>query len=322
MQVFHTLDELRATLGTRPVAATVGNFDGVHRGHQLMFAELTRQARARGIPSLAVTFQPHSLRVLRPHAGFRLLTPLPQKLDLLAATGLDAALILPFTPEFAAINARDFAEKILRDSLHVTTMVEGASFRFGHHAAMGAQELASIGSELGFDVTIIPPLTVRGDVISSSRIRHLISHGLVHHARALLGRTFSVSSTPAPGRGYGTRFTVPTINLAHYEELLPAKGVYVTRVTVGAGPSRHTFDSVTNIGNRPTFGPDSISVETHILEFQPILLDESTPIQLDFLLRLRDEVRWPDAQALKAQIALDVVRARRSLRLLCHLQQR
>jgi riboflavin kinase/FMN adenylyltransferase len=319
MQIFHSLDEARAAHNGRPIAATVGNFDGVHRGHQLMFAELTRRARERNIPAVAVTFQPHSLRVLRPHTGFRLLTPLPQKLELLAATGLDAAIVLPFTPEFAAISARSFAADILRDALRVSTMVEGASFRFGHHAELGAEDLAVLGLEMGFDVAILPPLTVRGDVISSSRIRHLISHGLVHHARALLGRLFSISGRPAPGRGYGSRFTVPTINLGPYDELLPAHGVYVTRITVGAGPAAPTLDAVTNIGNRPTFGADSFSVETHILDFQPVTLDESTPIKIDFLFRLRGEVRWPNAEALKAQIALDVKRARRSLQLLHHL---
>ena len=160
---------------------------------------------------------------------------------------------------------------------------------------------------------------MRGDTISSSRIRHLVSHGQVNRARALLGRPFAVASTPAPGRGYGTRYTVPTINLAPYAELLPAHGVYVTCLTLGAGAHARTFDAVTNIGNRPTFGADSFSVETHILNFEPLALDEHTPLRLAFLHRLRDEKTWPTAAALKEQIALDVRQAQRYFRLMHRL---
>ena len=316
MNIYHSLADASAALGPRGVVATIGNFDGVHRGHQFMFATLVARARALGVPAVAITFDPHSQRILRPHAGFRLLTPLPQRLELLAAAGIDAAIVLPFSAELAQVSARDFATRTLAESLHAREVIEGANFRFGHHAELGVDGLAALGSELGFAVHVCPQFQLRGDSISSSRIRHLISHGQVNRARALLGRPFAVASTPASGRGYGTRYTVPTINLAPYAELLPANGVYVTCLTIGTGADAHTFDAVTNIGNRPTFGSDSFSVETHILRFTPLALDENTPLRLAFLHRLRDEKTWPTAGALKAQIALDVQQAQRYFRLL------
>jgi riboflavin kinase/FMN adenylyltransferase len=315
MLTYRTLEAASAGIGSRGVVATIGNFDGVHLGHQYMFSELIARGRALGLPAVAITLQPHTARMVRPHAGLRLLTPLPQKLELLAACGLDATIVLPFTADLAHVSAQKFASQTLCNALHVAVVVEGSNFRFGHHADHDISGLAALGRELGFKVIAVEPLHVRGDIISSSRIRHLVSIGDVRHARALLGRPVAIASTPASGRGYGTRYTVPTINLAPYNELLPGKGVFVSRLTIGDGPDAPTFDAVTNIGNRPTFGADSFSVETHILNFTPIALDESTPLRLTFLHRLRDEVRWPTAEALKAQIARDVEQARRYLRL-------
>ena len=139
----------------------------------------------------------------------------------------------------------------------------------------------------------------------------MIAEGDMNHVRALLGRSFAICSTPASGRGYGTRYTVPTINLAPYTELLPANGVYITTLTVGAGSSSETFDAVTNVGNRPTFGADSFTVESHLLNFHPIELNEDTPLTLTFLRRLRAEMRWPNPEALKEQIGRDVAKAKR-----------
>jgi riboflavin kinase/FMN adenylyltransferase len=315
MQVFRTLEDAHAALGERGVVATIGNFDGVHIGHRWMFSELIARGRQLGLPAVAITFEPHSGRLVRPTGHLKLMTPLPEKLALLSATGLDAVVVLSFTPDFSQIGGRDFALRILCNGLHVAEVHEGANFRFGYRAGHGVQELTELGHEFGFAVKVFPPLRVQGEIVSSSRIRRLITAGRVAQARRLLKRPFSIVSTPAPGRGYGTRYAVPTINLAPYTELLPANGVYITQLTIGEGPTAQTFDAVTNIGNRPTFGEDSFTVETHILNFQPIALNEHTPLSLTFLHRLRDEVRWPSAEALKAQIALDVSRAQRYLRL-------
>jgi riboflavin kinase / FMN adenylyltransferase len=309
MQIFHQLADVPADYG--PSVATIGNFDGVHRGHQWVIAEVVARARALGIRSIAITFDPHPARVIRPESSQPLITPLSKKLELLAATGIDDVLILPFTSELSRMTARTFASEVLQQTLHVRELHEGETFRFGYQAEAGIESLEALGRELGFSVRVYAPRSIRGQAISSSRVRQMIADGDVSHVRALLGRCFAISGTPASGRGYGTRYTVPTINLAAYAELLPANGVYITSLTVGTGPSSETFDAVTNVGNRPTFGADSFAVESHLLNFHPIALDEQTPLTLTFLQRLRAELRWPSPEALREQIGRDVVKAKR-----------
>ncbi|MHB1022828.1 MAG: bifunctional riboflavin kinase/FAD synthetase [Acidobacteriaceae bacterium] len=308
MQVFRKLEELPPNFG--PTVVTIGNFDGVHRGHQWVIAETIERARLLGAKSLAVTFDPHPTRVLRPQFSPKLITPLEEKLVLLAATGIDATLVLPFTRQMSLLTAREFATSTLRDSLHAVEIHEGENFRFGHAAEAGVESLSTLGQELGFTVKVYAPRKLRGEAVSSSRIRELISAGDMHNARHLLGRAFSVLGRPASGRGLGTRHTVPTINLADYDELLPAHGVYITCMRVG----EEVFESVTNIGNRPTFGEDSFAVESHLLNFHPLALTPETPLTLTFLKKLRPEMRWPTPEALKAQILKDVTQAQRYFR--------
>jgi riboflavin kinase/FMN adenylyltransferase len=305
MLIFRSLDEIPADFG--PTVATIGNFDGVHHGHQLVIAEVIRRAHELGTRSLAITFDPHPVRVLRPESSLRLITPLNERLELLATTGIDATLVLPFTHELSHMSARTFARDVLRTALHVVELHEGENFRFGHHAEAGIETLETLGRELGFHVSVYAPRAIRGEAVSSSRVRKLITSGNVRHARALLGRPFAILSTPAPGRGYGTRYTVPTINLAPYTELIPANGVYITTLTIAG----ETFEAVTNVGNRPTFGADSFTIESHLLNFHPIELTENTPLTLAFLQRLREEKRWPTPEALREQIGRDVRRAQR-----------
>lgn len=309
MNIYRSLSELPKGFG--PTVATIGNFDGVHRGHRWVIAEVIARAKAMGAHSLAITLDPHPARVLRPETTLQLITPLAEKLDLLAATDIDAALVLPFDLALSHKSAREFASEVLRDGVHAIEVHEGENFRFGHHAEAGIDGLEQLGHELGFAVKAYTPKSLRGQPVSSSRIRQLIAAGDVSHARSLLGGAFTVISTPASGRGYGTKYTVPTINLAPYAELLPANGVYITTLTVGSGTAARTFEAVTNVGNRPTFGVDSFTVESHILNFHPVDLDEETPLRLAFLKRLRGEIRWPSPEALKAQIGIDVARARR-----------
>lgn len=315
MKIYRSLDELPASLG--PTVATIGNFDGVHRGHQWVIAEVIDRARAQQATSLAITFDPHPIRVLHPERPLTLITPIEQRLDLLAATGLDATLVLPFTRDLSLLSARQFAQQILRNSLRVIECHEGETFRFGHDAQASAETLDELGHELGFSVRIYAPCSLRGQPVSSSRVRALIAAGDMQTARALLGRPFAIRGTPASGRGYGTRYAVPTINLAPYAELLPANGVYATTLRVGSGTASEVFEGVTNAGNRPTFGVDSFAVETHLFDFHPIELTESTPLELTFLKRLRGEQRWPTPEALKQQIGRDIERAQR-LFTLCH----
>jgi riboflavin kinase / FMN adenylyltransferase len=309
MKIFHRLEDVPRDFG--PTVATIGNFDGVHRGHQWVIAVVVERARAAGARSIAITFDPHPVRLLRPETCPELITPLAEKLELLKETGLDAVLVLPFTLELSRWTARQFAVEILQRALRVTELHEGENFRFGYQAEAGVESLEALGAELGFAVKVYAPRCIRGEAVSSSRVRRLIADGDMSHVRALLGRSFAVLSTPASGRGYGTRYTVPTINLAPYAELLPAHGVYVTTLTVGLGAGSKSFDAVTNVGNRPTFGEDSFTVESHLLNFHPIALEAETPLTLTFLKRLRGEIRWPSPEALKEQIGRDVAQARR-----------
>ncbi len=305
MQIFHSLHEIPEKFG--PTVATIGNFDGVHRGHRWVIGEVIARARTLNARALAITFDPHPARVLRPESCPALITPLTEKLDLLAATGIEATLVFPFTPALSETSPRDFATKVLRQRLGVIEIHEGENFRFGYRAEAGIESLETLGGELGFGVRVYSPRELRGNAVSSSRIRQLITYGDVSKARSLLGRPFTLASTPASGRGYGTRYTVPTINLAPYTELIPAIGVYITTLIVAG----ERFEAVTNVGNRPTFGEDSFTIESHLLNFHPVDLTEETPLRLAFLHRLRDEIRWPSPEALREQIGRDVRKAQR-----------
>ena len=306
--VFRSLAEVPAGFG--PSVAAIGNFDGVHLGHREILAAVVAEARRTGASAVAITFDPHPEHVLRPARAPKLLTPMPERVRLLSATGLDAVVVLPFDPALARLTPEEFVRRILVEKLAVSGLHEGQSFRFGHGAAAGVKELAVFGAEFGFAAQIHQPVHVRGLEVSSSAVRTLVAAGDMRRARWMLGRPFAVLSTPAHGRGIGTKLLVPTVNLAAYEGILPAFGVYVTRLRV---PGR-TFNSVTNVGNRPTFGEASFAVESHILDFEPIDLDDQTPIELEFLFRLRGEQTWPSPEALKAQIFKDVARARRYFR--------
>jgi riboflavin kinase / FMN adenylyltransferase len=313
MQVFHKLEEVPADFG--PTLVSVGNFDGVHRAHAHVLREIVARARQSGAKAVAVTFEPHPARILRPESGLKLLTPTPEKLRLLEDTGIDAALLLPFGRDLSLMTPRQFAERILKKKLHAREVYEGYNFRFGHKAAGDMNLLSELGREMGFEVKVYPEMTLRGEHVSSSQIRKLLREGRVSRARHLLARPFCILSTPGRGRGYGSKYTVPTINLARYEELVPKDGVYITCTRVGA----EQFDSVTNVGNRPTFGVESFAVETHLLNFHPLELTPETEVEICFLNRLRDEVKFPSVEALREQIAKDVKKARRYFHLMRRL---
>jgi riboflavin kinase / FMN adenylyltransferase len=309
MQLFRSIHELPPDFG--PTILSVGNFDGVHRAHQKVIAALLKRATEAHARSLIVTFDPHPTRVLRPELALKLITPLDRKLQRISASGVDATLVLPFTREFSQTTPREFAT-LLGKRLRAKEVHEGFNFHFGHKAEGNLERLKEFGKEAGFSVVSYPEMRLRGNSVSSSRIRELISAGDVSTARALLGRSFSIAAHPAKGRGYGKQYTVPTINLSAYEELVPGNGVYITRTRV----ADKTFDSVTNVGNRPTFGADSFAIESHLLDFSPFELNEETVIETCFLKRLRSEIKFPSVQDLRAQIGKDVARAQRYFRLL------
>ncbi len=312
MKVFHKLADVPADFG--PAFVSVGNFDGVHRAHRSVIDELVRRAQAAKGRSVLVTFEPHPARILRPDHAFKLLTPTPEKLRLLEATALDAVLLLPFTRDLSLMTPHQFAHDILKKHLHAREVHEGYNFHFGNKAAGTIQVLRELGREMGFEVHDYPEMRLRGERVSSTHIRKLLSEGRVSRARHLLGRPFSILSTPGRGRGYGSKYTVPTINLTRYEELVPKDGVYIVRARIGSGEKAECFDAVTNVGNRPTFGADSFAIETHLLNFHPIELTADTEVELHFLQRLRDEIKFPSVEALKEQIGRDVRKAQTYLR--------
>ncbi|MGA8867790.1 MAG: bifunctional riboflavin kinase/FAD synthetase [Candidatus Sulfotelmatobacter sp.] len=310
MQVFHKLEDVPAGFG--PSLVSVGNFDGVHRAHAHVLGLIVARARQTGAKSVAVTFEPHPTRILRPDSGLKLITPTPEKLRLLEATGVDAVLLLPFGRDLSLMTPRQFVERILKRKLHAIEVHEGFNFRFGHKASGDTNLLAQLEQEMGFEVEVYGEETLRGETVSSSQIRRLIAEGRVSRARHLLARPFCILGMPGRGRGFGSKYTVPTINLARYEELVPQDGVYITCTRV----AEERFESVTNVGNRPTFGVDSYAIETHLLNFHPIELTPESEVEICFLDRLRDEIKFPSVEALREQIACDVKKARRYFHLL------
>jgi riboflavin kinase / FMN adenylyltransferase len=310
MDIYHKLEDISADLGRSLVS--VGNFDGVHRAHLRVLQEIVARSKHRHARSVAVTFEPHPMRILRPDAGLKLLTPLPEKIRLLEKTGIDVVALIPFTPELSLMSPREFVKLILCDRLRAVEVHEGYNFRFGHKAAGDVTLLTELGAECGFDVITYPELRLRGQSVSSTRIRELIHAGDIRRARSLLGRPFSIQSTAGRGRGYGSKYTVPTINLSRYQELVPRDGVYVTQTRVG----RECFNSVTNVGNRPTFGSDSFAIESHLLDFHPLEITADTEIEISFLSGVRDEIKFSSVEELRRQIQRDVAKAERYFKLM------
>ncbi|HEX6880707.1 MAG TPA: bifunctional riboflavin kinase/FMN adenylyltransferase, partial [Terriglobales bacterium] len=208
MQIFRKLEEVPQDYG--PTVLSVGNFDGVHRGHQHVLRKMSERARELGAKSMVLTFNPHPIRILRPNEAPPLLTPLPQKLKLLESTGLDAVLVLPFSRDLSMMPPFEFAEEILSTALHAIEVHEGFNFHFGHKKEGNVERLKEFGRKLGFDVIIYQAMKYRGHMLSSSDVRKQVQAGNMDTARHLLGRPFSIASTPGRGRGYGAKYTVPT----------------------------------------------------------------------------------------------------------------
>lgn len=308
-EIYRSLDAIPANFG--PSVVAIGNFDGVHRGHQAILAALLQDARLRGARAIAITFDPHPEKFLHPGNAPMLLTPMDERLRLLSKTGLDAALVLRFDEELAHMPARIFVHRVLKGALRAKAVHEGENFRFGFRAEAGIDELAAFGQEMGFTVSVHKPVQVHRMEVSSSAVRRLVSQGKMQQARWMLGRPFAIVSQLARGRGVGTKLLFPTLNLAKYDGLLPAQGVYATFLSVNGC----CFEAVTNVGVRPTFDGAGFSVETHILNFEPIEMNDQTEVEVAFHRRLRAEQKWSSPEALKAQIAKDIAQARRYFRL-------
>jgi riboflavin kinase/FMN adenylyltransferase len=286
-------------------ALAIGNFDGIHLGHQAILRSTVERAQALHAVSTALTFDPSPRKVLRPESAPPRLSTNAQRMEWFNALGLEAAVVLPFTLELARLSPEEFVEQILVRDLHVKTVLVGENFHFGHKQAGNVKLLQELGAKFAFDVQIVCPVQYRGEIVSSTIIRREVAEGDVSHAGRLLGRPFALTGEVISGTGTGSRFTFPTLNLAAEQELLPARGVYITR-TLFEGET-HSHRSVTNIGMRPTFNGSSLSVETHLLDFQP----SATPkrIEVRFWKRLREEKKFSGPEELRAQIARDIVSA-------------
>ncbi len=289
---------------TRSVLA-IGNFDGIHLGHQAILRNVVERAEAAQSVATALTFEPAPLKVLRPEIAPKRLSTAAQRLEWFRACGLDAAVVLPFTLELARLTPREFAAQILVRDLRVRCVLVGENFRFGHKQAGDARVLQELGAELGFEVTVLPPVIYRGEVVSSTVIRREIGEGNVMHAGRLLGRPFVLTGEVVAGTGRGAKFTFPTLNLAAEQEVLPARGVYITRTLLeGEADSRR---SVTNVGMRPTFNGTNTTIETHLLDYT--LPSRPKRIEVRFWKMLRKEKKFSGAPELRAQIARDIARA-------------
>jgi len=288
-----------------PSAVTIGNFDGVHAGHRLLLSATREVARERGLNAVVLTFDPHPMAVVAPARMPRLLSTIEERCAVMSQLGIENVLILPFTPELAQLSPEQFA-RLLKDHLQAAAIVVGDNFRFGHRHAGHADTLAELGATLGFETRVLPPVRRRGRLVSSSEVRGLIEAGNVAMAGRLLDRPYGLAGEVVKGHGVGSTQTVPTLNLRTSAQVLPKPGVYLTR-TADLDSARR-WNSITNIGHRPTFGGDpELSIETFLLE--PLAGATPAHIRVDFLRSVRDERKFPDAEALKSQILLDVGRA-------------
>jgi riboflavin kinase/FMN adenylyltransferase len=301
MRVARTVGEAS---GFGPSAVTIGNFDGVHVGHQHLFREVVRISRERGLHPTVLTFDPHPSCVVAPERAPRLLTTHEERCALMRDLGIEQVLILPFTAETARLSPREFVAGIVGGVLDAKAVLVGENFRFGHKQAGSTTTLTELGEEYGYETHIVGAVKCRGRVVSSSEVRRLIESGHVALACRCLNRPYAIAGDVIAGKGIGAKQTVPTLNLRWSAEVIPRGGVYITRTQ-----NARRWDSITNVGFRPTFGgdPDQLSIETFLLE----PLDGSPPahIRVEFLRRVRDERKFESPEALKAQILKDVGRA-------------
>jgi riboflavin kinase/FMN adenylyltransferase len=301
MRIYRSLADVSADFG--PSALTIGNFDGVHFGHRRILKRLKTIAGDHGWKPSVLTFDPHPTRVVAPQRTPPLLTSPEGRARLMGQEGIEQVLILPFTRELASLQPEDFVRQLLAERLRARAVLVGDNFRFGCRGAGNARMLQELGRQLGFETEVISAVKCRGRLVSSSAIRELIGAGSVGWAARLLQRPYALEGDVVSGQGIGSRQTVPTLNLATAAEVIPARGVYVTR-TCDLEAARQ-WNSITNIGYRPTFGAsEELSIETFLLE--PISGETQRRIRVEFLWRVRDERKFETPEALKGQILRDV----------------
>jgi riboflavin kinase / FMN adenylyltransferase len=301
--MIENLDQLTSPL-KNPVL-TIGNFDGVHRGHLALFEKVKNRARALEGQSAVMTFQPHPLKIMDPNKAPLLITPTEQKLELIARAAVDVIFCIPFDRTFAGIAAEDFVKNILVEKIGIKELVIGYDYTFGHQRTGNIDLLLQMGEDLGFQVHVVQPVRIGSWVVSSTSIRDLVRAGNLSDAKTLLGRDYQISGTVVKGKNRGGRLLgFPTANLELVDELFPKKGVYAVQVLI----DHHKYNGVTNIGCNPTFGQGPLSIETHILDFSGDLLGQV--IKVKFMKRMRSEKTFESVKELARQIDLDVKDAR------------
>lgn len=280
---------------------TIGNFDGVHRGHLALFERVKQRARQLGGVSVVMTFQPHPMKIMKPDKAPPLITPTEQKLALIEQAAIDTIFCIRFDKSFAAISAEDFVADILVRKIGIKELVVGYDYTFGHKRMGNIDLLQRMGRDLGFQVIVVQPVFIGKRVVSSTSIRELIKAGELTDAKELLGRDYELTGTVVKGMNRGGRLLgFPTANLEIIDELIPREGVYAVKVLI----DDHMYYGVTNIGHNPTFGQEPLSIETHILNFSADLLGKK--IKLDFIKRLRPEKTFKTIEDLSSQIHLDI----------------
>jgi len=292
----------RFAASKRGSVIAIGNYDGIHLGHQRVLAFAMTRAKDSGAVSTALTFEPPPLKVLRPESAPLRISTNQQRLEWFGALGIEAAVVLPFTPQLASLSPEDFVDEILVRQLQVRAIVVGDNFRFGHRQAGDVKFLRDLGMRYGFEVVVHTPVALKGEIVSSTLIRKQIAEGDVTHAARLLGRPFVLTGEVVRGSGTGRKFLFPTLNLKPDQELLPARGVYITRTVLEGETSSHR--SVTNIGMRPTFNGSALTIETHLLDYSGNFAPKH--IEIRFWKRLREEKKFASPDDLRLQIARDV----------------
>jgi riboflavin kinase/FMN adenylyltransferase len=305
------LETLEPRGWVRP-AVTVGNFDGVHRGHQALVGVALAAARAVSGTAVVLTFDPHPSHVLAPHRAPAALMTVEQKAEILRGLGVERVAVLPFTPALAAQRAEAFVCDVLSRALGARAVIVGANFRFGHDREGDVGMLERLGREQGFDVSTVAPVLHEGAPVSSTRIREALARGAVEAASELLGRRYFVEGVVRRGAGRGRTIGFPTANLDPVNETIPGGGVYAGWVREPDDAAAPLHAAVVNVGRRPTFGSGGdLLVEAHLFDFAGDLYDRR--LRLEFAHRLRDERTFSGLDALKAQIAADASEARRLL---------
>jgi len=303
MDIIRDLESLEKPL-KNPIL-TIGNFDGVHKGHLNLFNKAIERALVIDGVSAVMTFDPHPVKVMKPGNGPPLITPIEQKLRLIKEAGIEVIFCLPFTTEFANQEAQEFVKMILVEKIGIKELVVGYDYTFGHNRQGDTNLLQEMGEELGFRVHVVKPVYIENTLVSSTSIRRYVQEGNLAKAKMLLGRNYQVSGTVIKGQNRGGRLLgFPTANLQIVDELIPKGGVYAVTVTLNG----ETYFGVSNIGYNPTFGNNALSIETHLLDFSGDLLGRI--IKINFIMRLRDEKKFSGVEELIAQINLDIKQAK------------